>query len=534
MSLKQLFARFCAGLAIIIALVVLVALSATTGPAKQKRNQHVRLSVSRYVPDLKNHSRTAAYGGNANYAITFHWSGLSIANQTGYYVFANSVQVSNQTGTTYVDTSVPCNTTVTLGVEAHDSAVPTVNITPIQNQTYTTPACFQPLHVLGNRLIAASGQQVVLHGVDVSGTGYQCERTGGSFTDTNSGDALIQPMVSNNSGALPQNWNVNSVLIGINQDCWLGLYGVPGAYSGTNYISFIQAQVSAAEAYGLYPVLVPAFGSPFSATNYYGTNNGSLSMPNAEHMALLWEELADTFKSDPYVMFRTYEEPYPDFYSGATSLSAWKCWSSGDVQYATTGDQTPPTSPTSSTSVSHCSEDDEEATPVPFNVLGMQSIVNIIRGTGAKNIIQISGLDYANMLSCTTTESPVTCGFLDSTDGVKVNDTLSPPQLMADTDNYPDVGQTCGNLTCWEDTYGVVAESMPVDIGELGVISGTSFPLVEQLTEYYDSIGQSYYASQWENWANLISNNNGTPAVGWGTWYYDHETGATCPVLTGC
>ena len=102
----------------------------------------------------------------------------------------------------------------------------------------------------------------------------------------------------------------------------------------------------------------------------------------------------------------------------------------------------------------------------------------------------------------------------------------SSPQLMADVDNYPDAGQYCENMTCFDDTYAAVAKVMPIDAGEIGVENNSNpFPIVQQFVNAYDSLGQSYYASQWESWTDLVSNYNGAPVSGWGTWFYNHITG---------
>lgn len=83
----------------------------------------------------------------------------------------------------------------------------------------------------------------------------------------------------------------------------------------------------------------------------------------------------------------------------------------------------------------------------------MQPLVNIIRGTRATDIIEIPGVAFADAMTCTNTGWPTSCGFLDSADGVRVTDPLSNPQLMADVDNYPAVGQYVKSLASFEDTY---------------------------------------------------------------------------------
>src|SRR5262249_1477599 len=140
--------------------------------------------------------------------------------------------------------------------------------------------------------------------------------------------------------ALPRAWTINSVVFLLNQDCWLGINGAPAAYSGQNYINFVKAQVASMEKFGIYPVLVFGEGSPGSdAPNWFATDAGEEEMPNSDHFPLLFEELASEFKSDPNVIFKLYEEPYPNY---STDLSTWQCWSKGDVQYSASSDASLP------------------------------------------------------------------------------------------------------------------------------------------------------------------------------------------------
>jgi hypothetical protein len=93
--------------------------------------------------------------------------------------------------------------------------------------------------------------------------------------------------------------------------------------------------------------------------------------------------------------------------------------------------------------------------------VGMQSLINIVRGTGATNVIQVPGLAYANMMACNTGGSPTSCEFLDASDGIRVHDTLATPQLMGDVDVYPD-GNVCGSTACYNATYAPVIAKCPL------------------------------------------------------------------------
>jgi hypothetical protein len=85
--------------------------------------------------------------------------------------------------------------------------------------------------VSGTKLLDGNGTTVVLRGVDRAGTEYMCAQ-GNGITDGPSGSSEFAPMVS---------WKINSVFIGLNEDCWLGINGVKSQYGGQNYINAIKA-----------------------------------------------------------------------------------------------------------------------------------------------------------------------------------------------------------------------------------------------------------------------------------------------------
>jgi endoglucanase len=361
-----------------------------------------------------------------------------------------------------------------------------------------SPASGRPrakgLHVSGNRLVNASGHAVRLHGVDRSGTEYACEQNLG-MTDGPSGSPEFGPMTS---------WKINSVFIGLNEDCWLAINGVPTRYAGRNYINFVKSEVVSAERHGMYPVIGFFWGASGRTLA-----TGQPPMPDNDHTPLFWEEVANTFKGDRNVMLRLQEEPHPA--GNSSGLSAWRCWSQGDVQYNPSSDRRPPAPPTPVAHRSHCSEG--------FATVGFQSLINIVRGTGARNVIQVPGVQYANMMACGPGTSPSRCGFLDSADGVRVHDTLRPAQLMADVDVYPD-SNPCGSVSCYNATYGPVIAQMPLEAGESG--PGNTTASVDRFLSWMDGRRSGYFAWAWDTWAGLISDYNGTPKRPWGADYRAH------------
>jgi endoglucanase len=87
------------------------------------------------------------------------------------------------------------------------------------------------LYALGSELVNASGQQVVLHGVDRSGTEYECVQGLGIFSGPRY-RASINAMKS---------WGVNAVRVPLNEACWNAEPYVDPAYAGKKYQVAIEA-----------------------------------------------------------------------------------------------------------------------------------------------------------------------------------------------------------------------------------------------------------------------------------------------------
>src|SRR5262245_49905326 len=93
-------------------------------------------------------------------------------------------------------------------------------------------------------LVDGTGATVRLHGVDRAGTEYAC--LGGNLFSGPSDQASIDAMKA---------WHINAVRVPLNEDCWLGINGVPVASSGAPYQAAIRAYVSLLEQNGMYVIL---------------------------------------------------------------------------------------------------------------------------------------------------------------------------------------------------------------------------------------------------------------------------------------
>ena len=309
--------------------------------------------------------------------------------------------------------------------------------------------------VAGNVLVDGAGAPMRLTGVNYSGTEYACVQGWGIF-DGPSDLASVQAIAS---------WHANAVRVPLNEDCWLGINGVPAAYSGANYQAAIVNYVNLLHSQGIYAIVELHWSAPGS-TKATGQN----PMPDADHTPAFWTSVATAFKADPAVLLDLFNEPYPD--NNADTTAAWSCWKNGG-----------------------------SCAGVSYQVAGMQSLVSTVRATGATNVILAGGVNYANSLTSWLAYRPA--------------DPLN--QLAASAHIYGNNG--CGaqnNGACLTQTIAPVAAVVPVVFGETGETyddSECTSQNMQVILNWADAHNVSYLAWTWDTWGNcgaLISDFNGT------------------------
>src|SRR3954447_18752964 len=81
----------------------------------------------------------------------------------------------------------------------------------------TAPQPVTSVAVDGNRLVDQAGRTLVLHGVNRSGTQYVCTH----------GSATFDGPVDQRSIDAMKAWGINTVRVSLNEQCWLGVNGLP-------------------------------------------------------------------------------------------------------------------------------------------------------------------------------------------------------------------------------------------------------------------------------------------------------------------
>lgn len=168
------------------------------------------------------------------------------------------------------------------------------------------------LRVAGNRLLDSQGSQVVLRGVNRSGSEYHCTK-GAGFFDGAADEESVRAM---------SRWNVSAVRVPLNETWWLAGGGLSANYSGENYKKAVRSYVALLERYGIVPILDLHWAAPGDAVA-----DELLPMPNLDHSTDFWADVAETFLDDDAVVFEPYNEPFPEH--NTDNAAAWECWRDG-------------------------------------------------------------------------------------------------------------------------------------------------------------------------------------------------------------
>jgi hypothetical protein len=303
---------------------------------------------------------------------------------------------------------------------------------------------------------------VQLRGVNRSGTEYACVQGWGIF-DGPHDLASVRAIAA---------WRANAVRLPLNEDCWLGINGVKAAYGGTNYRAAVRQYVDLLNGQGFYVVLDLHWSAPGSSPA-----TGQNPMPDNDHTPAFWRGVASTFKSHQAVLFDLFNEPYPD--GNRNSDAAWACLLRGGT-----------------------------CPGVPYRAAGMQQLVATVRATGAKNVVMVGGVQYANAMTQWLAHKP--------------RDPAG--QLAASVHDYD--FNACGSASCWQREYAPVAVKVPVIAGEIGESGGTG-AFVNRYMRWADTRGVSYLGWTWDAWGCssgpvLISAYSGKPCPGYGAAYRTH------------
>lgn len=257
------------------------------------------------------------------------------------------------------------------------------------------------IRVSGNRLVDPEGREVWLQGVAIPGLEIVPEGHGA---------------VHSTKVAIEE-WKANVVRLAVKDEYWFG-QGKETARSkgqsdgGAAYRALVDAAVTMAANRGCYLVI----------------DNHRYRAVKPEQLTF-WKEVAEKYKNHPAVLFDIINEPHG---------ISWDVWRNGGFVKE---------KEKKATDESAFLDEAEKKANAGFESPGMQKLVEVIRETGAKNIIIAGGLDWAYDLS----------GVLE---GYALEDPTGNG-IMYSTHVYP-------WKRGWQKAFLNAAEKYPIFMGEVG------------------------------------------------------------------
>jgi endoglucanase len=248
----------------------------------------------------------------------------------------------------------------------------------------------EPLHVAGNQLQTPARKTVWLQGLALPSMEWSA------------GGENILKSIETGLG----DWKANCIRLCLREHFWIG----KGPYQndgGMRYRQLVEDAINACAGRGAYIVL----------------DLHDYRAPREKHAAF-WEDVAGRYKNHPAVIFELLNEPHD---------IPWEVWRNGG----------PVTDKKKNTDT--LAENQEVL--VSYNSIGMQKLVDVIRATGAKNLIIAGGLDWGYDLS-----------------GILEGFALSDPNgngIMYSSHVYPWKSD-------WQGKFLALAAKYPLFIGEVG------------------------------------------------------------------
>ena len=205
-----------------------------------------------------------------------------------------------------------------------------------------------PLHVAGNQVVDPKGERVRLRGVNAA-----------SLEWNNTGEGHILASVA----AAVRDWHSNVVRIPVAQDRWFGK-APEQPDEGVAYRALVKQVVDECVRLGAYAMI----DLHWSDGGVWGQAIGQHVMPDRNSVAF-WKDCAAAYMNQPGVIFDLYNEPHD---------VTWDQWLQGGSVTETDGKTKQKTT---------------------FDAVGMQELLDVVRATGAKNLIVAGGLDWSYDLS---------------------------------------------------------------------------------------------------------------------------------------
>jgi aryl-phospho-beta-D-glucosidase BglC (GH1 family) len=316
------------------------------------------------------------------------------------------------------------------------------------------------LHVVKTQILNARNEPVRLRGVNTACLEWSSDGEGHILR-------TVQTAI--------KDWHVNHIRLPLAQDRWFGK-AREQSDDGRSYRALVARVVELCAAHGCYIIL----DLHWSDAGQWGQHIGQHVMPD-QNSAAFWKDCAAVYKNHPAVIFDLYNEPHD---------VSWDVWLAG-------GKVT--------------EKGSRRAPELTYEAVGMQTLLDVVRGTGARNVVIAGGLDWSYDMS----------GFLH---GKQLSDSGGDGVIYANH-TYPFKGDT---VEQWIAKLEKASKVIPVIVSEFGAESRGARAKAGQTAEQW--VQQVLQALDDHNWSwtvwdlhpaaspCLISNWNYTPTPYFGKW----------------
>ncbi|HYX50709.1 MAG TPA: cellulase family glycosylhydrolase, partial [Ktedonobacteraceae bacterium] len=330
-----------------------------------------------------------------------------------------------------------------------------------------------PYSVQGNTILGSDGKPYLFHGIGRDGLEYDC--TGDGFFDAQ--HLAYMGSGTNTSGGTY--WYANTVRLPLSESYWLNGQSAQQCTSA-QYQNLVKTTVAILTSLHLNVILDLQWTD---AGGQAAGGGAAWQMPDSDSVRF-WKRVATLYSSYSNVLFELFNEPHP---------GPWSCWA------------TPCTITNDTSWVSDC----VCTQTFTYQSVGMQALVDAVRGAGTTNLVLVGGMDWGYDLSQIATY-PIT-------------DT----NVVYDTHPYPYNGKQPAN---WDASFGNISNSYAVISAESGEYDcGTSY--MSQLLSYFDAHRIGWISWSWVSagsickYPQLITDYSGMPAAQMGIFIYQYLRG---------
>jgi len=267
------------------------------------------------------------------------------------------------------------------------------NVPPEKPRRERWPA---ELHVAGNQIVGPDEKPVTLQGVNVVSLEFLVR-----------GDHVLKSIQ-----VAIDDWKANIIRLPVKEEYW---FGRPGEQKdgGAAYRELVDAAITMAANRGAYVLL----------------DLHRFRAPKQEHVEF-WRDAAARYQNHPAVLFDLFNEPHG---------MSWETWRNGGF---VEGKKKP------ADEDAFLSAEEKAKNALGFQSVGMQRLVDVVRETGARNIVVCGGLDWAYDLS----------GIMQ---GYELKESPGGNGIVYSTHIYPWKRD-------WQNKVLVAAAKHPLLVGEVG------------------------------------------------------------------